>query len=69
MGIIKPDEVDGPEKRRLDRDRLERENLEMRGMIDGAYDVIEGWKPYGPFNVKWKKDWLEQARKFGASGE
>ena len=36
-------------------------------LIDGAYDIIEAWKPEGPFNKEWKKRWMEKARELGAN--
>lgn len=44
---------------------------EMASMIDGAYEIVELWgygmKEVSPYNVLWAKEWLEKARKFGAS--
>lgn len=42
---------------------------EMRGLIDGAYDIIFIYKPETPSQVEWKKNWLEKAKKHGASLE
>ena len=42
----------------------ERELLEL---VDGCYEVIELYKPQSPSQVAWKKNWLEKARKLGAS--
>ena len=36
-------------------------------LIDGAYDIVELWKAETPAQVAWKKDWMEKARKLGAS--
>ena len=42
---------------------------EAQSLIDGAYDIIELWKAESPAQIEWKKRWLENARKHGASGE
>ncbi len=36
-------------------------------LIDGAYDIVEIWKPEGPYNTTWKRQWLERASELGAS--
>lgn len=36
-------------------------------LIDGAYDIVEIWKPEGPYNTTWKQQWLERASELGAS--
>jgi len=41
---------------------------ELLVLVDGAYDRIELYKP-GPdekYNIKWRKNWMENARKCGA---
>lgn len=40
---------------------------EAMGLIDGVYDIVYMWKPEGKFNEGWKKKWLADARRFGAS--
>jgi hypothetical protein len=50
-------------------DRLFRcgdDRLDLVGLIDGAYDLVEIWQPQGPFNQKWKEAWLKRARELGA---
>lgn len=36
-------------------------------LIDGSYDIVEIWKPEGPYNTAWKQRWLEGASELGAS--
>lgn len=36
-------------------------------LIDGAYDIVEIWKPEGAYNIAWKQRWLERASELGAS--
>ncbi len=54
-------------------EKLIKENEEMKSMIDEVYELVEIWgyksKEESPYNYKWSKEWLEKARKFGASGE
>ena len=42
---------------------------EALGLIDGAYTLVELYKPEGPYNVEWRKKWLAKAREFGAVPE
>ena len=50
---------------------------EMASMIDGVYEIIEVWAykaqhepPYlSPYNVRVYYEWLEKARKYGATPE
>lgn len=52
----------------LDIDINTRENCNsMRSLIDGAYDIVMLYKPQYPSQIEWKKWWLEEARKHGAS--
>lgn len=39
----------------------------MFELIDGAYDVVELWKVETPAQRKWRVEWLEKARKVGAT--
>ncbi len=47
---------------RADKGRL------MLSLIDGAYDIIELYqpKPEEKYNIEWRKQWLEAAKKLGA---
>ena len=40
---------------------------EMRSLIDGAYDLVFNYLPQSAYQLKWKEEWLEKARKYGAS--
>lgn len=40
---------------------------EMRSLIDGVYDIVFIYKAESPAQIKWREDWLKNARKFGAS--
>ena len=42
---------------------------EAQSLIDGVYEIVELWKAESPSQIEWKKRWLENARKHGASGE
>lgn len=42
---------------------------EMISLLDGAYDIVTLFKPVGPAQIEWKKNWLEKAKKYGASPE
>jgi hypothetical protein len=35
-------------------------------LIDGAYDLVETYKPEGPYNIQWRQAWLSKARELGA---
>jgi hypothetical protein len=35
-------------------------------LVDGAYELVEMFKPDSPAAETWKRDWLEKARKAGA---
>jgi hypothetical protein len=42
---------------------------EAQSLIDGVYEMVERYQTVSPAQVEWKKNWLENARKHGASGE
>ena len=43
---------------------------DLISMIDGVYNIVEIWDTSeSPYNTKWKKEWLEKARKYGAQPE
>lgn len=35
-------------------------------LVDGAYDIIELWKPETPAQIEWRRAWMEKARELGA---
>ncbi len=35
-------------------------------LVDGAYELVELYKPESPAQEAWKRNWLEKARKAGA---
>jgi hypothetical protein len=35
-------------------------------LIDGAYDIIELWKPQSPSQEAWRNAWLVKAKELGA---
>lgn len=35
-------------------------------LIDGAYEIVELYKPQSPAQEEWRKRWLEDARSLGA---
>ena len=39
---------------------------ELVGLVDGVYEIIFVHKPQSPSQKKWKEDWLEKAKKYGA---
>jgi|GEM_PF-6500682 len=39
---------------------------DMLTLIDGAYNIVEIHGGGSPYNDKWKKNWMERARKCGA---
>jgi hypothetical protein len=39
---------------------------EMRGLIDGAYDMVEIHGGGSPSREKWRKKWMDRARACGA---
>jgi hypothetical protein len=40
---------------------------ETRVLLDGAYDLVEIHGGGSPYNDKWRKNWMEKARSFGAT--
>ena len=50
---------------------LEKKIEDMLSMIDGAYEIIELYGNYSENSrqKEWVKNWLEKARKYGASPE
>jgi len=38
-------------------------------LIDGAYDLIEVYKPEGAYNIQWRNAWLAKARELGACAD
>ena len=52
-------------------DLLEKKIEDMLSMIDGAYEIIELYGNYSENSrqKEWVKNWLEKARKYGASPE
>lgn len=44
--------------------RLEEELSKALSLIDGAYEVVELFKPSTPAQVEWKKDWLTLAAQY-----
>ena len=50
------------------KDRESLKNLsELVSLVDGVYDLVFIYKPDGPYNKKWREDWLKKAEKYGAS--
>ena len=43
-----------------------KEILTLRGLINGAYDIVELWKAETPSQQKWRAEWMAQARRNGA---
>jgi hypothetical protein len=41
-------------------------STDMLTLIDCAYDIVEGWKPEGPYNNRLRMAWLKRARELGA---
>lgn len=41
--------------------------VEMMELLDGAYDIVELWKPEFPTQVEWKTNWLKNAQACGAT--
>jgi len=39
---------------------------ELVGLVDGAYEIVFMYIPQSPSQKKWKEDWLEKAKKYGA---
>jgi len=35
-------------------------------LVDGAYELMEVYKPESPAQEAWKRNWLEKARRAGA---
>jgi hypothetical protein len=35
-------------------------------LVDGAYELVELYKPGSPAAKTWRRDWLEKARRAGA---
>jgi len=35
-------------------------------LVDGAYEIVELYKPEGEYNKKWRDEWLKRARELGA---
>ena len=35
-------------------------------LVDGAYELVEVYKPDSPAAEAWRRNWLEKARKAGA---
>lgn len=52
-------------------DLLEKQIDDMLSMIDGAYEIVKlhGYYSEYPSQKEWAKNWLEKARKYGASPE
>lgn len=44
-------------------------NQELLTLVDGCFEIVENFKPESVSLIEWKRVWLENARKFGASGE
>ncbi len=38
-------------------------------LVDGAYELVEVYKPESPAQEVWKRTWLEKAGKAGAGPE
>jgi len=38
-------------------------------LVDGAWEVVELYKPKSPAQAAWKRDWLRKAREVGAGPE
>lgn len=57
------------EKQTSKIDLLEKKINDMLSMIDGAYEIIELWGYHSENSRQreWAKNWLEKARKYGAS--
>lgn len=40
---------------------------DARSLLDGCYEIVELFNPETPSQIEWKRKWLEDARKHGAS--
>lgn len=49
-------------------EELQKLYIDARSLLDGCYEIVEIWKAETPSQVKWKRNWLEAAKKHGASG-
>jgi hypothetical protein len=38
-------------------------------LVDGAYELVERYKPESPAQDEWKRNWLEKARRAGAGAD
>ena len=38
-------------------------------LVDGAYEIVELFKPDSPAAESWRRNWLDKARKAGAGPE
>lgn len=42
---------------------------ELLSLVDGAYEIVEIYKPESPSAIEWRKRWLARANRFGICGE
>ena len=47
--------------------KKDKEIEELKTLVDAAYVIVELHKVESPYNIKWKKEWLANAKKHGAS--
>lgn len=45
------------------------EAFSLLELVDGAYEIVELFNPKSPAQKSWKENWLEKAKKLGASPE
>lgn len=55
--------VEQMENQRREIGRLERENVELRELVDGCSPLIETYKAESPACIEWKRAWLTKAKR------
>jgi len=43
--------------------KLMQEKEELAVLVDGAYGLVELYKPEGEYNKKWRENWMAKAKK------
>ena len=51
------------------RDPIEKHAGSAVSLVDGAYEIVELFKPQSPAQAKWRESWMAQARGIGAGPE
>lgn len=46
---------------------LVRKIAELKGLVDGAYEIVEMWNASSPSQREWRENWLKRAIANGAS--